>query len=545
REKIALLIDGNNSGAQPTFREFLGGLTAQELYEELRKQRYEDDDEAPIVNADRRLIYISNLDAWGILALVGTAPESLSRLLGDFMINYICASPSIGVSFSTEGPETFTMQFSLPFRVWRSNNGLMSDNRQKKPSGEPLRASRNATFLRYLGQCEGLPNHTDGIYATTMSCMVTGYDQWRWTGLVLLETWFDEILDDPSPDMITRYENDFQDGMISDPLCRGKDDATRTEWSPRPYFIRVLEIRIVQIYREWTFLFARLDERLKAITRRHKDLITRARVPAKEPREFQSRQAQILREFDEFERGFSELRDILEELAQDLKETVRSGESFMNTDVRYFINYDESEDASLCIPHLTQIRNTFNILEQLGMRLRDMQQKCRDLMDEAVSARKIYRVQLAPVAPSSHVHLFEPRVLAWITILTQPLIITAAIFGCDDIVTFKRNWQNFIIVMIVITVMLVIIVLFVLRLASGQWLFQTTKTCSDHTEDGRYAGEGTRDNIGREWEQQSAPRRTFFTGLVDRVQVQDIRRTMAGTPSARGQVMELEEANPT
>lgn len=38
REKIALLIDGNNSGAQPTFREFLGGLTAQELYEELRKQ---------------------------------------------------------------------------------------------------------------------------------------------------------------------------------------------------------------------------------------------------------------------------------------------------------------------------------------------------------------------------------------------------------------------------------------------------------------------------------------------------------------------------
>lgn len=118
-------------------------------------------------------------------------------------------------------------------------------------------------------------------------------------------------------------------------------------------------------------------------------------MPAKEPREVQSRQGQILREFDEFERGFSELKDILEELAQDLKETVRSGESFMNTDVRYFINYDESEDASLCIPHLTQIRNTFNILEQLGMRLRDMQQKCRDLMDEAVSARKIVSLQHA------------------------------------------------------------------------------------------------------------------------------------------------------
>ncbi|KAK1724437.1 uncharacterized protein BDZ83DRAFT_731188 [Colletotrichum acutatum] len=254
RDKIALLIDGNNSGARPSFRKFLGGLNAQELYEELRKQ------------------------------------------------------------------------------------------------------------------CQGPLIHTDGIYATTMRCMVTGYDQWRWTGLVLVKTWFDEILDDPSPDMKTGYENDFQDGMISDPLWRRKDDATRTEWSPRPYFIRVLEIRI---------------------TRRHEDFMTHARVPAKEPQEFHKRQGQFLREFDEFERGFGELKGILEELAQDLKETVRSGEFFMNTDVRYFINYDESEDESLCVLHLTQIRNTFNILEQLGMRLRDMQQKCRDLMDEAVSARKI------------------------------------------------------------------------------------------------------------------------------------------------------------
>lgn len=99
--------------------------------------------------------------------------------------------------------------------------------------------------------------------------------------------------------------------------------------------------------------------------------------------------------------------------------------------------------------------------------------------------------------------------------------------------------------MIVITAILVIIVLIVLRLASGQWLFQSTKPCSDHTGDGRRAGGGARDNTERDWGQQPAPRRTFFTGLVDRVQFQDIRRTTVRTSSARGQIMELEEANPT
>ncbi|KAK1952032.1 hypothetical protein LY78DRAFT_687073 [Colletotrichum sublineola] len=99
KEKIALLIDGNTSGPEPHLRGFLGGLSAQDLYDELSKKRYREDDDPGIVDADRRLIYVANLDACGIMALVGTSSESLFRVLGDFILNYICANPSIGVYF--------------------------------------------------------------------------------------------------------------------------------------------------------------------------------------------------------------------------------------------------------------------------------------------------------------------------------------------------------------------------------------------------------------------------------------------------------------
>ncbi|KAK0371602.1 hypothetical protein CLIM01_11028, partial [Colletotrichum limetticola] len=507
--------------------------------------RYRIDEDSDFIDADRRLIYIANLDAWSILALVGTAPESLFRLLGDFMINYICASPSIGVSFSTEGLETFALQFSFPYRVWRSSAKPMSDNRKKKPSGEPLRASRNVTFLRRLAKHGETQTQTDVIHATNISCMVTGYDQSRWTGLVFSETWFDEILDDPSPDMIARYENDFLDGLVFDPLCRGKDDATKSRWSPRPYFIRVLEIRILQIHREWAFVCYNLDRHMRAITERHKEFITRVRAPTQAPRESRPSQGQILREFDEFEKGLSELKDMFEEVAQDLKETVRRGESFMKTDVLYFLNYDEpSEDASHCFPHLTQIRKTFHFLEQLQQRVGDMQQRCKGMMDDGVSARKIYRLQLPLAASPDNLHHFEPRVLAWITIMTQPLIVTAAIFGCDDIVTFKRNWQNFVIVLVVITTFLIIILAVMLRLVKRRWARRSPDSDPDDLDGGQNStGDGVCQENEQGQGQPSVPRRpTFFTAVVDRLQSRGIRGTIAGSPSTRGQIMGLEQA---
>ncbi|KAK2023704.1 hypothetical protein LX32DRAFT_132344 [Colletotrichum zoysiae] len=539
KEKIALLIDGNLSGPEPRLRDFLGGLTAQALYDELSKQRYGEDDDADIVDADRRLIYVANLDAWGIMALVGTSPESLFRVLGDFILNYICANPSIGVSFPTEGPQTFLMQFSFPLCVWRSTTQLMNDNRKSTTTGAALRVSRDVTFLRYLAGSEENSAITDGIYATDISCIVTGHDQSRWTGLVFLETWFDEILDDPSPDMVTRYENDVSDGMLLDPLCRGKD-VIKSEWSPRPYFIRVLAVRLVQVYLEWDSLLYHLTQQMSALTRRHKNFITRVRTPTLDRVPPTPTQKKILEEFDELERGLRSFNEIWGELAQVLQENVRSGELFMKTDVLYFCNYQEpSDDASTCFPYLTQIRKTFTNLEQLRQRLGDMQHKCKDLIKEVASVRKMHRQQTNTVIPVHH----SPTVLAWITILTFPLIITAALFSCDDIFTFERSWKSFLLVWLVITVIISVMVVILLRRAAGLWLFSPSKTPVEIIKGGcnSMSNRNSQDDRPADQSAQMAPRQTtFLTGIVNVFQNRGVGTAVAENPQVRNQIMALE-----
>lgn len=53
--------------------------------------------------------------------------------------------------------------------------------------------------------------------------------------------------------------------------------------------------------------------------------------------------------------------------------------------------------------------------------------------------------------------------------MSQPLVLTAAIFGCDDIITFKRTWPRFLIVFGIITVVMIVLVAVVFRLATGTW----------------------------------------------------------------------------
>ncbi|TDZ16872.1 hypothetical protein Cob_v010313 [Colletotrichum orbiculare MAFF 240422] len=154
--KVAVLIDGKDSNGIPQLREPQPGLTAKGLFDELCKKRYNADEpdssgDPRFVEAERRLIYITNLDSWSILALIGTAPESLTHVLSKFIPNYIRAASSLGVSFSTEGPETFTMQFSFPFRIkihseWRH---VIQNLAERLNS----RTTRHSKFLKRMRDC--------------------------------------------------------------------------------------------------------------------------------------------------------------------------------------------------------------------------------------------------------------------------------------------------------------------------------------------------------------------------------------------------------
>ncbi|KAF3806869.1 hypothetical protein GCG54_00007119 [Colletotrichum gloeosporioides] len=402
--KTALVIDGNtNNPAGPHLRPFAGGLTSQELLRELRKKRYEElssdnkreSDHGAKDDAERRLIFVENLDSWGILALAGSAPESLSHALGDLISNHICSKSSIRVSFSTSGPPIFALHFDIPYRVWRSSRSLKIDGRCKRSLQEPLRSSRDVTFLRQRVH-EADIGHVDGIYASQISCLVTGHDNWRWTALAFAETWFEEASSfDPTPDMVTRYEQDFEDGFLTDPLCRGRYDVAQNGWDPRGYFVRVLEIRLVQVCREWASVVSNLESGLRTLATTHKQTLKMMQDTSKHTKLTSIQMDEILQNFGDTQERVGNAKGLLDDISLDLQETVRSGDSFMGTDVNYFLHNDGStEDVLDCLPHLSQIRGMFNDLRHMQQRLGDWKQKYKEMLEDGFSARKTLLVQI-------------------------------------------------------------------------------------------------------------------------------------------------------
>lgn len=168
------------------------------------------------------------------------------------------------------------MEFSLPYSVWRTSKTLMQDHRPIDSDREHLRFSEDVTFLRTLSGYRADVEEVDAIYSSHISCIVTGYDQSRWTCILLCEAWFEvEIIGLPTPDSIARYEAELQDveesmGVVklSDPMCRGKGDmssSTATLWLPRSYFLRVMEIRLSQIHKEWMGVFDNIEKQINGI----------------------------------------------------------------------------------------------------------------------------------------------------------------------------------------------------------------------------------------------------------------------------------------
>ncbi|KAK7456630.1 hypothetical protein Landi51_01906 [Colletotrichum acutatum] len=503
-DNIAMLIDGNFSESEIRPRQYLGALSALRLLEELQKKRYRDnagDKEVDFIDAERRLIYVVDLSRWAVLALVGSAPESLYRQLAGFLLNYILSRPCLGVHFSTEGPETFVIEFSFPYWVWRTSKTLIRDHRAKSSDEKSLRSSLDVSFLRTLAGSQSDIEGIDAIYSSHVSCIVTGYDQFRWTCILLCEAWFEvEVIGLPTLDSIARYEGEQQDvaesfGVVkpSDPILRGKSDmfdSTAEMWLPRPYFLRALEIRLRQIYTEVDGVFNNIDRWMKGINEQHHRLLQRLHKSARD-HQTATRWEDILDELDDFEESISDAEGIVKSLAQTVEEIVSSGNLFMTTDVNYFLHTEgRPGDMSACYPYLSQIRRIFSDFRKLRPRFDKLQTQYQEMIKHGKAARakallriKLNKVQQPMVTPSSisvpasavtHQQSMVVRVASWMTIISQPLVNIAAVFGCDDIVKYGRTPANFVISLALMSLAMAVIIGICIRLASGNFAWPFT-----------------------------------------------------------------------
>ncbi|WQF86608.1 hypothetical protein CDEST_11622 [Colletotrichum destructivum] len=390
QKPIAMLIDGNHSGGRPRLGNSIGSLTATQLACELLKNRYlrAEPASSETFNAERRLIYLTDLDRWAILALVVSAPESLFRVMGDFILHYLYGTASIGVSFAPDGPTTFCLEFSFPFHVWRTSKRLSVDSRTRMSDGKPLRPSRDMTSLDTFAYVSFSPSETHGIYQSHVSCIVTGYDQRHWTGILTIDHWFEQKSGDgelSTPDSLERYQDDIECGMRTDPLSRGQEDAEISRWTPRPYFLRVMVVRLSQIIREWQELRYRMERTLEGFAKRYKVLRSQEELLEEARRLISIDENPVVTFLDKmlvFKENVSDINDALQR-------AVRSGDSFLKTDIFWFYpGREPMSDDDDCHSQLVQIQKRLETVRQLSEQFQELEATSVKLANEAENLRK-------------------------------------------------------------------------------------------------------------------------------------------------------------
>lgn len=141
----------------------------------------------------------------------------------------------------------------------RETSTLLEDTRTK-PDGKPLRESRT---LPSLPRYRNPSNLTDKyrLYEAQTSVAVTGIDHWVWVAYCFVDTYFE------TKNIVDWYDKwNGTKGRIlgrTDPLAAGRIDRIQSIWTPREYFLKVVDIRTKEVLREWNGVFLRVKEEIQ------------------------------------------------------------------------------------------------------------------------------------------------------------------------------------------------------------------------------------------------------------------------------------------
>ncbi|KAJ3454656.1 hypothetical protein MRS44_013256 [Fusarium solani] len=271
-EKVCLFDDRSSDGTRWQTRTCLRPLTVLELWSELSKERFIPDDPPLIssnsdagnnhpsntqqrISADRRLIFVTNLNRWGVMALITTASRIEADALRGSLYRHLSFQTYIGVCLNASmGFPFLRFAFDLPFFVWRATRPSQKpyDVRENR-HGQSLRAIKDLSFLK---RQESTTNDSAGIDSVEVdylcqahiSIVISIIDNRRWTAYGFIDTYFRTN----SEDSVEAYCSDQCNGPIKpDPLTKGSRDADKPVLDPRAYAWAVMEARIGQVNGEW------------------------------------------------------------------------------------------------------------------------------------------------------------------------------------------------------------------------------------------------------------------------------------------------------
>ncbi|KAF2194232.1 hypothetical protein K469DRAFT_651442 [Zopfia rhizophila CBS 207.26] len=245
-------------------RQYENPLTATGLFRALKTPRY---NHKALPDVTRRLIYVTDLDPACIHALAATASWHQTPVLRNAIYKHLIFQTSIAVKVPSLGFLTFQLDLHLPFFLLRKCTP--PGESVGKTSTKPRRQWTNLSFLKLdiSKSQEQEPKNTWGIIEAQISCVITGSDEWRWVGYSFVDAEIDGFLTD-------LFEEDLSFDQIA---CR----ALPTDmpiWRPRDYWLRVFEIRIEQVRKEWEYLIYKVElsvnQYVRSHTRENTELLT-------------------------------------------------------------------------------------------------------------------------------------------------------------------------------------------------------------------------------------------------------------------------------
>ncbi|KAI1847956.1 hypothetical protein JX266_006069 [Neoarthrinium moseri] len=404
------------------------------LYLELQKPRYTPidmsrDSQGPSANidslslpdAERRIIYITDVTAWSILAIVATASYNQAVFLRGFVYNHLSFTTSVGVTIATGFPK-YALEFHLPFYAWRKGSAPFVDSR-KDDSGRSLRQVRCIDFFEEKPPGNEHSSCEEHIYQAQVSFLVAGLDNSSYVSYCFLDTYQDGPDNDES---VSTYYS-----QSTAPRSRAMDPASGGK------------IPMEMVKDEWINVVTMIRQKMHPYT--HGYSLSRHIQEALET----NKRVEKLQRF--YDWTHSTIRLLLD-LIHTLSKTVDAWSEFYHTELGYFLNGHAQREAQIVSISISTTRKHVNELRNLLKELQNQESLCNNIARElelhlALEDNKSTLIQLRTGE--------NVKAITILALLVSPPSVTAAIFSMDgDILPFAPSIWSYLLTTLVLALVL-------------------------------------------------------------------------------------------
>ncbi|KAF2489385.1 hypothetical protein BU16DRAFT_180672 [Lophium mytilinum] len=425
-----------------TIRKCQNPLTATAVLRHLKEPRF---DHTDLPDADRRLIYIPNLDPHYTLALAETAPFHQVRALRDAIWNHLALETSLRVKMAGfKGYPVFQMEMHIPFFAFREYPPSTTDKSEGEGCNRNLK--RQWTDLSFLSvpasKSKPKPEPNYGIYKSRFSLVICGSENRRWIGYAFV----DQHIDDEDLEEEDCSYEEFQE----DPILSDGSDANLPIWDPREYFLMTLEIHVRKILGEWENAVYTVKGKINEYQSRH------GSIWSHDPAAMEQNSTENVKEI--FEWTLRTMR-LLSRVLDVLSATVQAWERFKchNGDIGYF--RDSSTETSP-FPRQT-IQRSLCAIDGKFEELTFLQEKLVALKETCNNSAEALKLRLT--VESSETMQHTGITTDFTVLVLYPFALATAFFAMPQAaIPFTLTFRSFVIsVFVIMAMMLAFKLLFV------------------------------------------------------------------------------------